>query len=178
MEIEKSVVEFATEAALRYRAISGIKLDNEVPVSFLRSQAASGLHDRFACNVYVDRLYAAMAVDLGGRVTADLITAFGGHRADIAIYRDGRPSVVIELGIFDEVAPLPSLGLKLGKAKLLARVAPLQIVLGVMICPVVLSLEARIERLHDAVGGNLYVGERQSSRDGQWQWCFASASIK
>jgi hypothetical protein len=46
-----------------------------------------------------------------------------------------------------------------------------------MVCPIILSLEARIERLHDAVGGNLYVGERQKSRDGQWEWCFACASI-
>jgi hypothetical protein len=39
------------------------------------------------------------------------------------------------------------------------------------------SLEARIERLHDAFGGNMYVGERQHSRDRQWQWCFACASL-
>ena len=73
--------------------------------------------------------------------------------------------------------PLPAVGVKLDKAKLLARLAPLQVLLGVMVCPIILSLEARIERLHDAVGGNLYVGERQPSRDGQWQWCFACASI-
>jgi hypothetical protein len=54
------------------------------------------------------------------------------------------------------VAPLPSVGTKLHKAKLLARFAPLQVLLGVMIGPIVVSVEARIERLHDAVGGNLY----------------------
>jgi hypothetical protein len=111
------------------------------------------------------------------RVTAELVTAFGGQRADIAIYCDDRPAAVIELKIFDEVAPLPSVGAKLDKAKLLARFAPLQVLLGVMVCPIVLSIEARIERLHDAVGGNLYVGERQPSSDGRWQWCFACASI-
>ena len=177
LEIEKAVVEFATEAALRYRAMAATKLDNEVPQSFLRGHVASRLHDRLACPIHVDRLYAAMAVDLGVPVTAELLTAFGGQRADIAIYRDDRPALVIELKIFDEVAPLPSVGTKLDKAKLLARFAPLQVVLGVMVCPIVLSIEARIERLHDAVGGNLYVGERQPSRDGRWQWCFACASI-
>ena len=177
MEIEKAVVEFATEAALRYREMAGTRLDNEVPESFLRSQIASRLHDRLACRVHVDRLYAAMAVDLGVDITAELITAFGGQRADIAIYRDDRPAAVIELKVFDEVAPLPSVGAKLDKAKLLARFAPLQVLLGVMVCPIVLSIEARIERLHDAVGGNLYVGERQSSGDGRWQWCFACASL-
>ena len=177
MEIEKAVVEFSTEATLRYRARAATTLDNEVPESFLRSHVASRLHDRLACPIHVDRLYAAMAVDLGVPVTAELVTAFGGQRADIAIYRDDRPTAVIELKIFDEVAPLPSVGTKLHKAKLLARFAPLQVLLGVMICPNVVSVEARIERLHDAVGGNLYVGERQPSRDGRWQWCFACASI-
>ena len=177
MEIEKSVVEFATEAALRYRAISSVRLDNEVPESFLRSHVASRLHDRLGCPVHVDRLYAAIAIDLGGPVTAELVTALGGLRADIAIYRDDRPVAVVELKVFDEVAPLPSIGTKLDKAKMLARAAPLQIFVGAMICPIVLSLEARIERLHDAVGGNMFVGERQPSRDGRWQWCFACASI-
>jgi hypothetical protein len=119
-----------------------------------------------------------MAIDLGGPVTADLVTALGGHRADIAIYRDDRPFAVIELKVFDEVAPLPAIGVKLDKAKILARVAPLQLFVGAMICPIVLSLEARIERLHDAVGGNMFVGERQPSRDGRWHWCFACASIR
>jgi hypothetical protein len=177
LEIEKAVVEFSTEAALRYRAMSASTLDNELPESFLRSHVASRLHDRLACPIHVDRLYAAMAVDIGARVTAEMVTAFGGERADIAIYRDGRPAAVVALKIFDEVAPLPSVGTKLDKARLLARLAPVQVLLGVMVCPIVLPIEARIERLHDAVGGNLYVGERQPSRDGRWQWCFACASI-
>jgi hypothetical protein len=177
LEIEKSVVEFATEAALRYRAIAALRHDNQVPESFLRSHVASRLHDRLDCAIHVDRLYAAMAIELGGTVTADLVTALGGHRADIAIYRADRPFAVVELTVFDEVAPLPVIGVKLDKAKILARVAPLQIFVGAMICPIVVSLEARIERLHDAVGGNMFVGERQSSRDGRWQWCFACASI-
>ena len=84
MEIEKAVVEFATEAALRYRAMAATKLDNEVSESFLRGHVASRLHDRLACPIHVDRLYAAMAVDLGVPVTAELLTAFGGQRADIA----------------------------------------------------------------------------------------------
>jgi hypothetical protein len=121
LEIEKSVVEFATEAALRYRAIAAVRHDNQVPESFLRSHVASRLHDRFDCPVHVDRLYAAMAIELGGPVTADLVTALGGHRADIAIYRDDRPFAVIELTVFDEVAPLPAIGVKLDKAKILAR---------------------------------------------------------
>ena len=81
MEIEKSVVEFATEAALRYRAIARVKHDNEVPESFLRSHVASRLHDRFDCPVHVDRLFAAMAIDLGGPVTAELVTDYAKPRS-------------------------------------------------------------------------------------------------
>ena len=81
MEIEKSVVEFATEAALRYRTIAGVRHDNEVPESFLRSHVASRLHDRLNCPVHVDRLYAAIAIDLGGPVTAELVTALEIGRA-------------------------------------------------------------------------------------------------
>jgi hypothetical protein len=67
--------------------------------------------------------------------------------------------------------------LELDKAQILARFAKLRILVGVMICPIIVSLEARIERLHDAFGGNMYIGERQHSRDRQWQWCFACASL-
>ena len=110
MEIEKSVVEFATEAALRYRAIARVRHDNEVPESFLRSHVASSLHDRFDCPVHVDRLYAAMALDLGGPVNADLVTECGGHGADIAISRNDSPIAVIVIEDFAELAPLPASG--------------------------------------------------------------------
>ena len=63
MEIEKAVVECATEAALAYRAIAGIRHDNQAPESFLRSHVAARLHRRLGCPVHVDRLYAAMAVE-------------------------------------------------------------------------------------------------------------------
>jgi hypothetical protein len=135
------------------------------------------LHERFGCQVHVERLYTAMALDLGMPITPDLVNVLGAFRADIAVYESGRPFAVIELKIFDAASPLPSVGLELDKAQILARFAKLRILVGVMICPIIVSLEARIERLHDAFGGNMYIGERQHSRDRQWQWCFACASL-
>jgi hypothetical protein len=177
LDFEKAVVEFGTEAVLRYRAIAETRHDNELPESFLRSFVALRLHERLGYQVHVERLYTAMALDLGMPITPDLVAVLGGFRADIAVYESGRPFAIVELKIFDAASPLPSLGLELDKAQILARFTKLRIFIGLMICPIIVSLEARIERLHDAFGGNMYVGERQHSRDRQWQWCFACASL-
>ena len=178
MNVERAVVEFGAEAVLLYRAMAETRHDNEISGSFLRSHVASRLHERFHCPVHIDRLYAALAIDMGVPVTPDLITFLGDHRAHVALYADGRPSAVIELKVFDETTPLPVVGSALDKARMLQRFGSLQIFVGVMICPITLSLEARIERLHDTFGGNMYVGERQASRDRQWEWCFACASVR
>ncbi len=178
MDIERAVVAFGTQAVLRYRTLAAPKYDNELPKSFLRGFVAERLYERLRCQVHVERLYAAIALDLGLPMTPDLISALGDARADVAIYEGGRPSAVIALDVFDAASPLPSIGRELDKAQILARSGKLRVFVGVMICPITLSLEARIERLHDAFGGNMYVGERQPSRDGQWEWCFACASIR
>jgi hypothetical protein len=177
LDFEKAIVEFGTEAVLRYRTVAEPRHDNEIPESFLRGFVALRLHERFGYQVHVERLYTAMALDLGMPLTSDLITVLGAFRADVAVYESGRPSAIIELKIFDAASPLPSVGSELDKAKILARFGKLRIFIGVMICPIIVSLEARIERLHDAFGGNMYVGERYDSRDHQWQWCFACAAL-
>jgi hypothetical protein len=177
LDFEKAVVEFGTEAVLRYRTVAEPRHDNELPESFLRSFVALRLHDRFAHQIHVERLYTAMALDLGIPLTPDLVTVLGGFRAGVAVYEEGRPSAVVELTIFDSASALPAIGAELDRAQIIARLAKLRLFVGVMICPIVVSLEARIERLHDAFGGNMYVGERQHSRDRQWQWCFACASL-
>ena len=63
------------------------------------------------------------------------------------------------------------------KLKILRQLTNVPVFLGVMICPVGASLEARIERLHAAMRGNLYVGERELSHDDRWSWCFACGSL-
>lgn len=178
MNIEKAVVEFGTEAALHYRKLADAKRDNELPLGFMRSHVAVRLSDHLGLPIHIERQLAVVAHELGASVTPDLLMVLGGAVADLAIYEGGRPSAVVQLEIFDHAAPLPSVGASLHKARVLARLSRLDVFFGVMICPVGASLEARVERLHDAVGGNLYVGERQSSRDQTWQWCFACAAIE
>jgi hypothetical protein len=177
LDFEKAVVEFGTEAVLRYRSVAETRHDNELSESFLRGFVALRLHERFGYQVHVERLYTAMAIDLGVPMTPDLVAVLGAFRADVAVYENGRPFALLELKIFDAASPLPSVGIEVDKAQILARLAKLRVFVGVMICPIMVSLEARIERLHDAFGGNMYVGERQHSRDRQWQWCFACASL-
>jgi hypothetical protein len=177
LDFEKAVVEFGTEAVLRYRTVAEPRHDNELPESFLRNFVALRLHEQFGHQVQVERLYTAMALDLGIPLTPDLVNVLGGFRADVAVYEGGQPVAVIALKIFDAASPLPSMGAEIDKAQILARLGKLRLLVGVMICPIIVSLEARIERLHDTFGGNMYVGERQQSRDRQWQWCFACASL-
>ena len=74
MDFEKAVVEFGTEAVLRYRTIAEARHDNELPESFLRCFVAQRLHERFSYQVHVERLYTAMALDLGMPLTPDLVT--------------------------------------------------------------------------------------------------------
>jgi hypothetical protein len=177
LDFEKAVVEFGTEAVLRYRTVAEPRHDNELPESSLRNFVALRLHEQFGHQVHVERLYTAMALDLGIPLTPDLVNVLGGFRADVAVYEGGQPVAVIALKIFDAASPLPSMGAEIDKAQILANLAKLRLLVGVMICPIIVSLEARIERLHDTFGGNMYVGERQRSRDRQWQWCFACASL-
>jgi hypothetical protein len=177
LDFEKAVVEFGTEAVLRYRTVAQPRHDNEIPESFLRAFVAQCIHEQFGYRAHVERLYTAMALDLGTSLTPDLINVLGGFRADVALYEDDRPFAIVALKVFDSASPLPAIGPELDKAQILARFAKLRIFAGMMICPIIVSLEARIERLHDTFGGNMYVGERQRSRDQQWQWCFACASV-
>jgi hypothetical protein len=177
LDFESAIVQFGTEAVLRYRAVAEPRHDNELPESFLRNFVALRFHEQFGKHVHVERLYTAMVLDLGLPLSPDLVTVLAGFRADLAVYEDGKPVAIIALKVFDAASPLPSMGAEVDKAQILARLAKLQVFVGVMICPIIVSLEARIERLHDAFGGNMYVGERQHSRDQTWQWCFACASL-
>jgi hypothetical protein len=176
MDFEKAIVECGTEAVLRYRTIADNRHDNEVPESFLRGFIALRLHERFGHQVHVERLYSAMALELGMTLTPDLVNFLGAFRADVAVYENSLPTAIIELKVFDAASPLPSVGAELDRARMLGRISKLRVFVGLMVCPIVVSLEARIERLHDAFGGNMYVGQREHSRDRQWQWCFACAS--
>ncbi|CAL78652.1 hypothetical protein BRADO4949 [Bradyrhizobium sp. ORS 278] len=157
--------------------MAGNHLDNETPKSFLRSVIAERLFEHLGSHARVDRLFTAIALELGTPLDKELIGFLGGHHADVALYDGDRPSTLLQLDIFDSASHLPPGSAALDRADFFARTQKLHASVGIMICPFVVPLEARIERLHDLLGGNMYVGERQASQDGTWQWCFACASL-
>jgi hypothetical protein len=53
MDIAGGVIEFGTEAVLRYREISGVEHDNELPEAFLGGFIGDRLYDRFGVHVRV-----------------------------------------------------------------------------------------------------------------------------
>ena len=177
VEIQKAVVEFGTETVKRYRALAATKRDNDLPLGFLRTHVAVALAQRFGGAVRIERPYSVLALELGLQPTPDLLMVLGDGRADVVMCADDKPVALVTLDIFDYASVLPALGAETHKAQVLRRLSKLPVFLGLMVCPVSASLEARLERLHDAIGGNLYVGERESSQDGQWSWSFACASM-
>lgn len=91
----------------------------------------------------------------------------------MAIYQHETPSHIVEFKIFDERNQPTQIASDLDKAKRLARLKPVAVVLGVMICGTSRSpLRSRIDRLRDELGPALEPGEPQQSVDAQWEWCF------
>ncbi len=177
MDFEKVVAGSGTEAILRYRTITGGHPDNQVPPSFIRSFIAGRLHERLGLHVHVDRPFTTIALELGMPLDKELADYLGGLRADVAVYERGRPSRLVHLEVFDSASHLPPGSAAMDRADFLARSGQLQAVIAVMVCPFFVSLEGRIERLHELFGGDMYVDERQPSWDDRWSWCFACAAL-
>lgn len=177
LEITNALIEFGTEAVLRYRTISGLH-DNWVPEVFLGGFIAPRLYDRLSCPVHIERYYTTIAKELGADSTPDLVNEFGGQRADVAIYQDGRPRAIIELKIFDERRRPASVADDLAKAEKLAELGGLLAYVGVMICETsTAGLELRIKNLEDSLSRKVYTAYPQQSRDGKWRWCFGCSSL-
>ena len=85
MDVMNAVVEFGTDAVLRYRTMSQ-KPDNEVQEYFLGSCIAQRLHDRFACCVQLEPLYADIASYLAVPSSPELTSKIGGKICKIRGY--------------------------------------------------------------------------------------------
>ena len=173
MDLKEHIVRLGTEAILRYRTVSSVAQDNEIPEVFLGSFAAPRLHDALACPVRVEELYSAIAINQKVAMTRELIDLFGGHRADLAVFPRESPWVIIEFKIFDERCPPATVAGDVQKIKNLADRCKVQGYVGVMICETPkVKLKSRIERLKNALGGEVYTGQIQKSANLKWRWCF------
>lgn len=177
MLFQKAVVEAATAAVLRYRSMSRSGTDNAVSRSFLRGFVAERLFERLDAEVHVDRPAAVMALELGMRLERDLMAFLGSACVDVAVYAGDAPSQLLQLEVFDTAAHIPPGNAAVDRADFLARATKAEAFIAYMVCPFVIPLENRIERLHDLYGGHMYVGERHASLDARWQWCFVCASL-
>ncbi|BCK74456.1 hypothetical protein AA0242T_0897 [Acetobacter aceti NRIC 0242] len=97
-----SIVHHGVEAIKAYRTISGIQQDNEMPEIFLGGQIAIGLNRELGLQVHIERPYLRIMKELGVTINDQIIEDMGGLRADIAIYREGKPLAIIEFKICDE----------------------------------------------------------------------------
>lgn len=172
--IQNLVVEFGTEAVKLYQEMSGENAD-AMPEVFLGGFIAQRLFERLACPVHIERSYEKMARQLGIPITHEFIHEMGSRRADVAIYQGQVPSHIVEFKKFSEGNPAEGVLDDLNKARRLAGSKPVDVLLGVLVCPLSNSeLDARIESLYRALGADVLHQESPAypSKDGKWQWCF------
>jgi hypothetical protein len=171
-DLNLAIRELGTEAVQRYREISHSRNESAIPEIFLGGYIASRLYERVRTSIHIERSYIEMAWELGVD-TPDLIDWIGGLRADIAIYEHKRPTHIVEFKIFDERNQAKQIAFDLVKARKLASLKPIAVVLGVMICQTVnANLDERTKLLQDVLGGGVEVGEAHKAVDGDWYWCF------
>ena len=176
VEIGVPVVEFATESALRYRTMAGVRHDNECCERFLRSHVASRL--KIASTGPPTPRPARCSVGIrscrpGRRHLGNAPSATTRRRNPMYQRRSAcrRPS---NSRSSTRSAPRPVIGVAIRQGEANARVEPLrmQIVLGAKGCPNGRSLEyspassgCKLKAARkpnpppEAIGGNVIVGE-------------------
>ena len=178
MDISSAVVDFGTEAVLRYREISG-RHDNELPEQFLGGFIAPRLHDRFHQPVHIELRYTTLAEQMGAQPTPDVINQIGDYRADIAICDPLSPPVIVELKVFDEGTKISAILYDRDKAEKLLQFGKAELYLGILICETKNhELQSRVRDLETALGRKVLTGSWQEARDGKWKWCVGCIDLQ
>jgi hypothetical protein len=182
MDIAKAVIEFGTLAVKRYNEISGAKQDNEVPEAFLGPFIVSRLYDEFRpeWTFRIERNYRDIANELGLEIPPKVEKSLSG-RADVAGYKNGIPSALIELKIYDERSggdsPILDDFYKVEKLVSLCK-SNLQRYVGAMICDTATGgIKVKVAPFEEALGRRVSRGKRIFSRDDAWEWCFVCALL-
>lgn len=176
MQISESIVAFGTDAVLCYGTISG-QQDNALPETFLGGHIAPRLHDQLHCRVLVEENYLHVVSSCGVPITDKVIGEIGNLRADIAIYRDGFPPVVVEFKIIDESTRASSALADSDKINKLSNMCKVTGLLGLLIFQNGGPLEDKITKVEKTLRMKLQVGEPRQSADGNWRWRFACAAL-
>jgi hypothetical protein len=182
MNLANSIVEFGTQAVLRYREISSIAQDNELPEVFLGSFIAGLMHDRFKVPSHVEYPYLLLARNMGKQIDqADLINKFGGLRADVALFPAGEPPEIIEFKIVDEATSYSSVLADRDKMLKLAEFGPMRAYCGVLMCETSKAqgdLASRVTALQKAIGSESQIGATQLASNRDWSWCFVCFTVR
>lgn len=173
-----NIVKHGTAAVLRYAAISGIEDENAVPEIYMGGFIAGGIHDDLGLHARVEVLYTDLARQLGVTLTEAHRAAFGGHRADVAVYRAGQPVAIIEMKIHDDYARVGLVVSDRDKMQRLAELCDIECHVGIMVTDTISALHSeRVRTLSEALGFNLELaGEPQVARKG-WGWCIATGRL-
>jgi hypothetical protein len=176
-DLSLAIRDLGTKAVQRYCTITHSRNESAIPEIFLGGYIASHLYEKVRAPIHIERLYTRMARELDINVTPDLIDLMGGLRADMAIYECERPTHIVEFKIFDERNQAVQIATDLVKAKKLAALKPVAVVLGVMICQTTnSSVEQRKELLQHEFDANIELGKTQTSVGGGWEWSFGCLS--
>jgi hypothetical protein len=179
VNIAEAVVKFGTEAVLRYRDVAGLSDDSRMSEVFLGGFMAGRMYDSHGLNAQVERLYTDIAMEHGHRRSQELTRSIGGHRADIALYRDKNCIAVLEFKIFGESARLDRVIEDLKKLFNFNRLCDVDTYIGAFVTDTKNApREARLKILSDALKHNFdCVGDVIPSTDGAWHWCFAAMRL-
>jgi hypothetical protein len=185
MQIAKAISKYGNEAVLRYCDVAGIPEDSQLPEIFLGGTIACGIYDesKLCAHAHVERLYTKILEELGKERDSRLINLFGGQRADVAVYRAGRPIAIIELKKFDDWKSPAGIVSDRDKVRILAQECGISSYIGVLITdvekPMVRTCADRRSLLEQNLQQKFDVpGETTWSRNGKWQWCFASLRVQ
>ncbi len=179
MDIAGGVVEFGTEAVLRYREIPPLEFDNELPEQVLSQIIAKRLSDRFRVEAHTEYGYQQLVEKLGANMGASEIQKnFGGLRSDVALLPQGSPPEIVELKIMDERKSWADVVADKNKIERLAKVAKIRGYLGVLVCETgTAKLDERVRELERQLGLKARVGDAQRALDGKWEWCFCCFAV-
>jgi len=182
VNINRAIIRYGEEAVFRYRTIANLDQDNAIPEIFLGGFIACGMHYALDVHAHVEHLYTKILKELGVEVGADLQKRFRGLLADVAVYHDGRPKAIVELKKFDDGKNTQNIIDDRDKMRELSRECGIEAYLGVLITDVesgtITTCTDRAYQLGDRLEHEFdIVGDKQRSRNGAWEWCFASGRI-
>lgn len=189
MDLQQEVIKFGGQAVRHYREVPVISSEAKIPEGCLSLFIASELIKRRGWKARVEVPYTEVLSSLGV-FGADLAHGFGGQRADIAVFRDLKPPIVIKSKIIDEGRRVSGVKRDHDKIRRLIQRAvsseadtALEGYVGVLVCDIYRGAKATcaertVDELRVALGTpEVNAGEKVRAKSGEWGWMFVCAKV-